>query len=100
MARKAGADFAETKAGSMRLCRRTPSGQISCNADDSEKCAVALGFNNGGDSMRAMAAKSDVWLTTKKQPALCDQLALEMNNNALISNQDRVIAPQTYAAAR
>ena len=39
--------------------------------------------------MRAMAAKSDVWLTTKKQPALCEQLAMEMNNNALISNQDR-----------
>ncbi|MGM8888654.1 lytic transglycosylase domain-containing protein, partial [Psychrobacter sp. 1U2] len=54
-----------------------------------ERCAVALGFNSGGDTMRALAEKSDVWLNTLKQPALCDQLATELNNNTLISNQDR-----------
>ena len=90
MAEKLVADFAETKAGSNDYAAVRQVANLITNADDSEKCAVALGFNNGGDSMRAMAAKSDVWLTTKKQPALCDQLALEMNNNALISNQDRV----------
>ena len=51
--------------------------------------------------MRAMAAKSDVWLTTQKQPALCDQLAMEMNNNALISDKDRVSRlKRMYAQAR
>ena len=90
MAEKLAADFAETKAGSNDYAAVRQVANLITNADDSERCAVALGFNNGGDSMRAMAAKPDVWLATKKQPALCDQLALEMNNNALISNQDRV----------
>lgn len=89
MAEKLVADFAETKAGSNDYASVRQVANLITNADASESCAVALGFNNGGDTMRAMAAKSDVWLTTKKQPALCDQLAMEMNNNALISNQDR-----------
>ncbi|WP_435979113.1 transglycosylase SLT domain-containing protein [Psychrobacter sp. DM4] len=90
MAEKLVADFAETKAGSNDYASVRQVANLITNADSSERCAVALGFNNGGDTMRAMAAKSDVWLTTKKQPALCDQLAMEMNNNALISTQDRV----------
>ncbi|WP_435949564.1 transglycosylase SLT domain-containing protein [Psychrobacter sp. DM8] len=89
MAEKLVADYAETKAGSNDYASVRQVANLITNADSSERCAVALGFNNGGDTMRAMAAKSDVWLTTKKQPALCDQLAMEMNNNALISNQDR-----------
>lgn len=89
MAEKLVADFAETKAGSNDYASVRQVANLITNADASERCAVALGFNNGGDTMRAMAAKSEVWLTTKKQPALCDQLAMEMNNNALISNQDR-----------
>ncbi len=89
MAEKLVADFAETKAASNDYAAVRQVANLITNADASERCAIALGFNNGGDSMRAMAAKSDVWLTTKKQPALCDQLAMEMNNNALISNQDR-----------
>jgi len=89
MAEKLVADYAETKAGSNDYASVRQVANLITNADASERCAVALGFNNGGDTMRAMAAKSDVWLTTKKQPALCDQLAMEMNNNALISNQDR-----------
>ncbi|MBE0405995.1 transglycosylase SLT domain-containing protein [Psychrobacter sp. AOP22-C1-22] len=90
MAEKLVADFAEAKAGSNDYASVRQVANLITNADASERCAVALGFNNGGDTMRAMAAKSDVWLVTKKQPALCDQLAMEMNNNALISNQDRV----------
>ena len=89
MAEKLVADFAESKAGSNDYASVRQVANLITNADASERCAVALGFNNGGDTMRAMAAKSDVWLTTKKQPALCDQLAMEMNNNALISDQDR-----------
>ena len=89
MAEKLVADFAETKAGSNDYASVRQVANLITNADASERCAIGLGFNNGGDTMRAMAAKSDVWLTTKKQPALCDQLAMEMNNNALISNQDR-----------
>ena len=90
MAEKLVADFAETKAGSNDYASVRQVANLITNADASERCAVALGFNNGGDTMRAMAAKSDVWLNTQKQPALCDQLAMEMNNNALISDQDRV----------
>ena len=89
MAEKLVADFAETKASSNDYASVRQVANLVTNADASERCAVALGFNNGGDTMRAMAAKSDVWLNTLKQPALCDQLAMEMNNNALISNQDR-----------
>ena len=90
MAEKLVADFAETKAASNDYASVRQVANLITNPDASERCAIALGFNNGGDPMRAMAAKSDVWLTAKKQPALCDQLAMEMNNNALISNQDRV----------
>ncbi len=89
MAEKLVADFAETKAGSNDYASVRQVANLITNADASERCAVALGFNNGGDTMRAMAAKSDVWLTTLKQPALCEQLALEMNNNPLINDQDR-----------
>lgn len=89
MAEKLVADFAETKAASGDYTSVRQVANLITNADTSERCAIGLGFNNGGDTMRAMAAKSDVWLNTKKQPALCDQLATEMSNNALISNQDR-----------
>lgn len=89
MAEKLAADFAETKAGANDYASVRQVANLITNADASERCAVALGFNNGGDTMRALAEKSEVWLKTKKQPALCEQLAMEMNNNALISNKDR-----------
>lgn len=89
MAEKLVADFAEAKAASGDYASIRQVANLIHNADASESCAVALGFNHGGDTMRTMAEKNNVWLTTKKQPALCDQLALEMNNNVLISNQDR-----------
>ncbi|PNK61919.1 lytic transglycosylase [Psychrobacter sp. FDAARGOS_221] len=90
MAEKLTADYAETKAqsGDYGAVRQVASYII--NADDSEKCAVALGYNNGGDAMRAIALKPMVWLAaTKDLPALCSQLAMEMNNNPMISNTDR-----------
>lgn len=89
MAEKLVADFAETKAASGDYAAVRQVANLITNADRSERCAIALGFNHGGDTMRALAEKSNVWLTTLKQPALCEQLATEMNDNALISNQDR-----------
>ena len=89
MAEKLVADFAETKAASGDYASVRQVANLITNADASERCAIGLGFNNGGDTMRAMAEKSEVWLKTLKQPALCEQLAMEMNNNALISNTDR-----------
>lgn len=90
MAEKLVADFAEAKAAAGDYASVRQVANLITNADASERCAIGLGFNNGGDTMRSLAEKSDVWLRTLKQPALCDQLAMEMNNNALISNQDRV----------
>jgi soluble lytic murein transglycosylase len=75
MAEKLAADFAETKAASGDYASVRQVANLITNADASERCAIGLGFNNGGDTMRAMAAKSDVWLKTLKQPALCEQLA-------------------------
>ncbi|TXD96621.1 lytic transglycosylase domain-containing protein [Psychrobacter frigidicola] len=89
MTEKLVADFAETKAASGDYASVRQVANLVTNPDRSESCAIALGFNHGGDTMRALAQKTDVWLNTTKQPALCDQLATEMNNNPLISNQDR-----------
>ncbi len=89
MAEKLVADFAETKAALGDYASVRQIANLVTNGDRSERCAIALGFNNGGDTMRALAEKPDVWLNTLKQPALCDQLATELNNNALVSNQDR-----------
>ena len=89
MAEKLVADFAETKATSGDYASVRQVANLVTNPDRSESCAIALGFNHGGDTMRALAEKPLVWLNTAKQPALCDQLATEMNNNPLISNKDR-----------
>ena len=89
MAEKLVADFAETKAASGDYASVRQVANLITNPDRSESCAIALGFNHGGDTMRALVEKSNVWLTTTKQPALCDQLATEMNSHAMISNQDR-----------
>lgn len=59
-------------------------------ADASERCAIALGFHHGGDVMRGFVEKNQVWLdTSKKQTELCLQLASQLNNNVMISNDDR-----------
>ncbi len=88
MAEKLTADYAEAKAqsGDYNAVRQV-AGYVT-NADDSEACAVALGYNQT-DPMRAISLKDEVWLTTKKQPALCDQLAGEMSSNRMITQTDK-----------
>lgn len=88
MAEKLTADYAEAKAaqGDYEAIRQvTP---YIHNPDTSEACAVALGFNRSNDSMRALVEKPNVWLSTKKQPDLCNRLATEMADNPMISAQD------------
>ena len=90
MAEKLAADYAETKArmGDYEAVRQVAS--YVTNPDASEACAIALGFNHGGDSMRAYTEKANVWLNTdKKLPQLCQQLATELNGNRMVSNDDR-----------
>lgn len=89
MAEKLVADFAESKASSGDYAAVRQVANMVTNPDRSESCALALGSNYGGDGMRALAEKPNVWLTTLKQPALCDQLALAMGDNPLITNDDR-----------
>lgn len=90
MAEKLVADYAEEMAriGDYASVRAV-AGYIT-RPDASEKCAIALGHSQGGDAMRAFVEKNHVWLdTNKKQPELCQKLASEMNNNIMISNDDR-----------
>lgn len=90
MAEKLTADYAEAKAklGDYASVRQVASYIV--NPDASEACAIALGFNHGGDVLRGVVEKANVWLDTdKKQPELCRQLATEMNANPMISNNDR-----------
>ena len=57
MAEKIGGGFAETKArmGDYEAVRQVAN--YVTNPDASEACAIALGFNHGGDSMRAYTEK-------------------------------------------
>ncbi len=89
MAEKLAADYAEVKAGSGDYAAVRQVANMVTNPDRSERCALALGFNHGGDTMRALTEKPNVWLTTLKQPELCNQLALELGSNPLITNSDR-----------
>lgn len=90
MAEKLVADYAETKASSGDYAAVRQVANYITNPDASESCAIALGFNHGGDIMRGLVEKPNVWLDTdKKQPELCRQLATEMNSNPMISNTDR-----------
>lgn len=89
MAEKLTADYAEAKASQGDYASvRAVAGYIT-NADSSEACAIALGFNQSGDVIRSLVEKPNVWLNTKKQPELCNQLATQMNSNPLISQTDR-----------
>ena len=90
MAEKLAADYAETKAKSGDYAAVRQVANLIVNPDASEKCAIGLGYNRGGDMLRTIAMKDDVWLTTKRQPELCEQLASELNSNPMISNQDRL----------
>lgn len=83
------ADYTETKAnaGDYEAVRQVAS--YVTNPVDSEACAIALGFNRGGDVIRGLVEKPNVWLQTNRQPELCRQLASEMNANPMINNTDR-----------
>lgn len=90
MAEKLVADYAEQKAmqGDYRSVQAVANAIE--NADDSEACAVALGFNQTqAGSLRALSEKANVWLNTKKMPVLCDRLADEMMRNPRITQIDR-----------
>lgn len=90
MAEKLVADYAETKAAQGDyVAVRAVAGYIT-NPDESEACAIALGYNNTGDPMRAYIEKANVWLETpRKQADLCRQLASELAANPMMSNTDR-----------
>lgn len=89
MAEKLAADYAEAKAAQGDYASVRQVAGFITNADASEACAMALGFNQAGDVMRSLVEKPNVWLNTKKQPELCNQLATQLNNNPLISQNDR-----------
>lgn len=90
MAEKLAADYAEVKAEAGDYAAVRQVANLITNPDTSEQCALALGFNHAGDSMRALMQKPLVWTTTLRQPELCNQLAMELNNNPLISRDDRI----------
>lgn len=90
IAEKLVADYAEAKARTNDYATVRQIAHLITNADASEACAIALGFNNTGDAMRAFIEKPNVWLNTfGKQPELCLKLASDMNKNPLISTDDR-----------
>lgn len=90
MAEKLTADYAEAKARAGDYAAVRQVAPYISNPDASEACAIALGYNHGGDMMRAYVEKANVWLETQsKQPELCKQLASEMASNPMISNNDR-----------
>lgn len=91
IAEKLVADYAEEKARSGDYASVRAVASYITNADASESCAIGLGYQAGGDSMRALVEKNKVWLDTdKKQPELCRQLASQLNNNVMVNNDDRL----------
>lgn len=89
MAEKLTADYAEKKAEQSDYPAVRAVANFVHNADDSEACAVALGFNQSNESHRALSQKDAVWLHTQKMPALCDKLADEMAYNPNINRTDQ-----------
>lgn len=89
MSEKLVADYAEEKARQSDYASvRAVAGYIE-NADASEACAVALGYNQSSESARALSEKPNVWLNTQIKQSLCDKLADEMAYNARISRTDK-----------
>ncbi len=89
MGEKLVADYAEAKATQSDYASVRAVANLIENADNSEACAVALGFNQSNDNTRALTQKGDVWLNTQVMPSLCDKLADEMAYNSRISQTDR-----------
>lgn len=91
MGEKLVADFAEDKARVGDYASVREVANYISNADDSESCAIALGYNQSSQYQQALGKKDDVWLFTenKGQPELCDKLAYEMAYNKGITQNDR-----------
>lgn len=92
MSEKLVADFAEDKArtGDYQAVRMVA--DYIQNADDSESCAIALGYNQTNQYAKALAKKDDVWLYTqsKSLPELCEKLGNELSYNQGITQNDRI----------
>lgn len=82
------ADYAEEKARQGDYASVRAVATNIQNADASEACAIALGYNGVNDA-RALEQKENVWLNTRIDKSLCDKLALEMGNNHHITRTDR-----------
>ncbi len=89
MSEKLAADYAEVKARQGDYASVRAVANSIENPDDSEACAIALGFNQSSDSVRALYQKPNVWLNTQIRQSLCDKLATEMAYNPRITNVDK-----------
>ncbi|MDO4895168.1 lytic transglycosylase domain-containing protein [Moraxella sp.] len=90
MSEKLAADYAETKAREGDYASVRAVANSIENADASEACAIALGYNQStADSMRALYQKPNVWLNTQIKQSLCDKLASEMSYNPRINQTDK-----------
>ncbi|SIR84140.1 soluble lytic murein transglycosylase [Moraxella cuniculi DSM 21768] len=89
MSEKLAADYAETKARQGDYAAVRAVANSIENPDASESCAIALGFNQSSESMRALYQKPNVWLNTQIKQPLCDKLASELSQNSRISNTDK-----------
>lgn len=86
MSEKLAADYAEIKARQGDYASVRAVADSIENPDESEACAIALGFNQSRDSLRALYQKPNVWLNTQIRQSLCDKLATEMVYNPRITN--------------
>lgn len=89
MSEKLAADYAEIKARQGDYASVRAVADSIENPDKSEACAIALGFNQSHDSLRALYQKPNVWLNTQIRQSLCDKLATEMAYNPRITNIDK-----------
>lgn len=89
MSEKLAADYAEIKARAGDYAAVRAVANSIKNADESEACAIALGFNQSDESYRALEQKPNVWLNTNIKQSLCDKLAYEMAINPRISRTDK-----------
>lgn len=92
MSEKLVADFAEHKARTNDYqAVQQVAGYIQ-NADNSESCAIALGYNQSPQYAKALEKKHDVWLYTENrpEPQLCEKLGNEMRFNQGITQNDRL----------
>lgn len=92
LAEKLAADFAEKKAEQGDYYAVQKIAPYVQNADDSEACAIGLGFNQSNEYQKTLQLKDTVWLDTtwRRNPiALCQTLATQMTYNRGISDIDK-----------